>query len=67
VLKKKFSKNEYIKKSSHLLTLHSYALLKMYCHISSLPISYRFHVMLLLVTVNFASNQVDLVSKPNCF
>jgi len=40
-------------------------------HVSSLPIIYNFHVMLLLVSVKFpsefASNLVNLASKPNGF
>jgi len=64
-----FSTEENFKKSPHLFCIAFYTLLIMYCYVkqcySSLPISYNFHVMLLLVNVMFASNLINLTSKPN--
>ena len=49
---------ENFKNRPRLFTLLFYTLLKMYCYennVRSLPISYIFHVMLLLVKVKFPS------------
>jgi len=58
-------------KSSHLFALHFYTVLIMQSNANSLPISYNFLVMLLLVNVMFpselSSNPVNLASKPNGF